>query len=306
MYRLLLLALILLWSCNSEPKSMEEKASDSTISIEGAFDWQGHRGARGLLPENTVPSFLKALEFPKITTLELDLAVSKDSQLIVSHEPWFSHHICSHPDGRAVTEEEEDVLLLYQMTLAQIQTFDCGLRGNTRFPEQQKMPVVKPTLQQVVRMAEGVCAQNNRALPRYNIEIKSRPEWDGTHTPPPARFAKLVLAAVNQLGIHDRTCIQSFDKRALQAVHAQDSTIVTALLIENAEGVEANLAELGYTPEIYSPYYMIVTDNLVKKVHEKGMKIIPWTVNETTSMEGLMAIGVDGIITDYPDRILGK
>lgn len=275
-------------------------------AMKADFDWQGHRGARGLLPENTVPAFLKALEFSSITTLELDVAISKDSQIILSHEPWMSANICTKPDGNPVEELEEEQLLLYQMTYEEIKSYDCGSRGNARFPNQLPIKIYKPALKEMVQEVEQLIATKQKSPIHYNIEIKSRPEWDGVKTPDPNTFAQLLIEEIIRLQIKDRTCIQSFDKRALQAVQHIDSTIVTALLIENTRGVTANLEELGYIPEIYSPYYRLLTANVVDVIHEKGMKVIPWTVNDTNTMNALIQIGVDGIITDYPDRIPSK
>ena len=282
-------------SPSTENNMTAEQAAD--------FDWQGHRGARGLLPENSIPSFLKALEYPEVTTLELDLAVSRDKQLIVSHEPWMSHHICSRPDGKAVNEIEEDSLLIYHMDYETIKSFDCGIRGNSRFPEQQPMKVYKPSLDEVVTAVNEYIQQHNRPEVNYNIEIKSKPAYDGTKTPVPAEFAALVLKKITDLGIKNRTCVQSFDVRPLQELHQMDSTIITALLIDNPRNVQSNIEELGYAPTVYSPHYKTITANTVREVHAKGMKIIPWTVNDTLSMKALIALEVDGIITDYPNRI---
>jgi len=295
---ILLASLFALTSCN--PPSTQ---NDMTKEKATTFDWQGHRGARGLLPENTIPAFLKALEYPEVTTLELDLAVSQDKKLVVSHEPWMSHHICSHPDGRPVTESQEDSLLIYQMPYEVVKQYDCGSRGNERFPEQQKIAVYKPTLNAVVQAVETYCRENNRPQVQYNIEIKSEPEYDGIKSPAPRAFASLVLTTLNSLGVKERSCIQSFDVRPLQALHQLDATVTTALLIDNPKGVAANLKELGYTPEIYSPYFKAITANTVEEVHDRGLQIIPWTVNDTTDMKAMIALGVDGIITDYPNRI---
>lgn len=270
--------------------------------MNASFDWQGHRGARGLLPENTVPAFLKALEYP-VTTLELDLAVSRDSQLVVSHEPWMSHHICSHPDGQPVTEAEEERLAIFQMPYAQVRQFDCGRRGNAAFPEQQAEPAVKPTLAEVVEAVRAYCIREGRSQPAYNIEIKSQPEWDGDKAPAPEAFSRLVLAEVKRLDIAGRTCIQSFDPRVLQVVHRFDPQITTALLVANPRGVAANLEALGYRPPVYSPYYKLLAANVVDTIHELGMRVIPWTVNDPAEMRTLIDMGVDGIITDYPNRI---
>lgn len=292
-----------LFLASCQTNNGDQSAENALIMWTNGFDWQGHRGARGLMPENSIPAFLLALEYPQITTLEMDVAVSKDRQLIVSHEPWLSHHICSWPDGRAVKETEEEELGIYQLTADELRAFDCGSRGNSRFPEQQAMRVYKPKLEEVVRAAEQRAAELGRPLPRYNIEIKSRPSWDGVKTPEPDTFARILLEALDQLEIRERTCIQSFDPRALEAVHALAPVVVTAFLVENVQSVEEHLALLSYTPEIYSPDYTLVTANLVETVHQRNMLLVPWTVNETQQMIALQAMGVDGIITDYPDRI---
>ncbi|WP_282783365.1 glycerophosphodiester phosphodiesterase family protein [Phaeodactylibacter xiamenensis] len=293
------LLLLLGLSACSAPSTQQDMNAEQAAD----FDWQGHRGARGLLPENTVPAFLKALEFPQVKTLELDLAVSQDSLLVVSHEPWMSHHICSHPDGRPVTEAEEEELLLFQMPYAQIKTYDCGTRGNERFPEQTPMPVHKPLLSEVVQAVNAYCAEHNRPKPRYNIEIKHDLAYDNVKAPRPLTFARLVLQEIEDLGIKNQTCVQSFDVRPLQELHRLDPAVTTALLVENPNGVQVNLDALGYIPDIYSPYYKMVTGNVVETVHDLGMAIIPWTVNDTTAMKALIGLGVDGIITDYPNKI---
>ncbi len=296
--KVLFFLLITLGACSAP--STQKDMPEATAA---AIDWQGHRGARGLLPENTVPAFLKALDYPQVKTLELDLAVSADSQLVVSHEPWMSHHICSHPDGRPVTEAEEDQLLIFQMPYEQVRQYDCGSRGNERFPEQQAQPAYKPTLQEVVEKSDAYAKEQNRPLPFYNIEIKIQPDYDGYKSPTARAFARLVLDELHELGIAGRSTVQSFDVRPLQHLHRMDSSITTALLIDNPNGVRINLEALGYTPKIYSPYYKMVTAKVVDTVHEYGMTIVPWTVNDTTSMKALLQLGVDGIITDYPNLI---
>lgn len=279
------------------------KTAQSPVRVPAGFDWQGHRGCRGVMPENSLPAFLKALEYPEVTTLELDLAVSKDQQLIVSHEPWFNPAICRLPNGDSIPRREADKYLIYHMTAAEIRGFDCGSWGNSRFPEQQKMNVYKPTLREVV---EAVRAK--RPDIRWNIEIKSQPEWDGLRHPAVGEFARLVVAELKALGIEKNATVQSFDARALQAMHQQAPEIQLAFLIENLKSFDFNLEKLGFIPAIYSPYYQLVSKKLVRKCHAQNIKLIPWTVNDVASMRGLVRLGVDGIITDYPNRIaeLGK
>ena len=272
-----------------------------TKSIQ-SIDWQGHRGCRGLLPENSIPAFIHALEYP-IQTLELDVVVSKDEKIIVSHEPWFSAAISTHPEGHAVNKEEEEKLLLYNMTYDEIQAFDCGSRGNKRFPKQKSTPVSKPSFKDMVHAVESYCKQNNRKLPLYNIEMKSQPDYYGQKVPPPATFVALMLAEIEQLDIKERINLQSFDIQVLEEIHRQDDSIIIAYLVENLNSFEKNISKLSFQPDIYSPYYKFVRASLVEKVHQKGMKLIPWTVNETKDMHRLIQLGVDGIITDFPNKI---
>ena len=286
----MLLSFLPFWAC--------KPSSKLPVASAAGFDWQGHRGSRGLMPENSLPAFLHALDFPEVTTLELDLAVSKDKQLIVSHEPWFNPTICRQANGDSIARKDAEKFLIYQLTAAEIRGFDCGSWGNPRFPQQQKTKTYKPTLREVVEAARA-----KRANIRWNIEIKSQPEWDGLRHPPVEEFGRLVVAELKALGIEKTACVQSFDVRALQAMHRQAPEITLAFLIENIRRFDFNMEKLGFTPAIYSPYYQLISRKLVQKCHKKGMKLIPWTVNDVESMRGMIRLGVDGIITDYPNLI---
>ena len=267
------------------------------------FDWQGHRGSRGLMPENTIPAFLKALDLG-VKTLELDLAVSADNQLVISHEPWLNHDICSKADGSPVTKEEAESLAIIKMTVAELKKCDCGSRGNPRFPEQQKMAAYKPTLSEMVEAVKQYCVENKRPLPYFNIEIKSQPAWDGKYTPSVSAFAQLVVDELNRLKIKELSSVQSFDPRALEAVKKLDKAVKTVFLVENINGLKANLKLLTFKPDVYSPYFKLVSQKMVRSCHNMGIKIIPWTVNEVSDMQKMIRLGVDGIITDYPNRIV--
>ncbi|MFN0033610.1 MAG: glycerophosphodiester phosphodiesterase [Saprospiraceae bacterium] len=263
------------------------------------FDWQGHRGCRGIMPENTVIAFLKALQFADVTTLELDLAVSQDNQLIVTHEPWFNPAICRQPNGDSIPQKDAGKFLIYQMTVSEIRAFDCGSTGNPRFPAQQKMKTYKPTLREVVEAVRPL-----RPNIRWNIEIKSQPSWDGLRHPPVEEFVQLVVAEIRALGLEKSATVQSFDVRALSALHRQAPDLQLAFLIENMTGFEKNMSRLDFQPAIYSPYYLFVSKKLVQQCHARGVKLVPWTVNDVPAMRRLIRLGVDGIITDYPDKIV--
>ncbi|NNF58848.1 MAG: glycerophosphodiester phosphodiesterase [Rhodothermaceae bacterium] len=278
---------------------------DDHFSSPPGFDIQGHRGARGLAPENTIVAFRRALDLG-VTTLELDTVVSADHEVVVSHEPWMSAVTCSHPNGQPVLAEQEHDLLFYQMPYAEIARYGCGRRGHPRFPRQEAQSATKPRLRDVLAFAEIHAREQGRALPHYNVETKSKPEGDGRTHPPPTVFVELLWALVREFQIAERFILQSFDVRTLQVAHDRGLPIRLALLIEQGAGtpakhLHAGLAALGFVPDIYSPDYRLVTDAAVHLAHAEGMRIIPWTVNEAAAMQHLHALGVDGLITDYPD-----
>ncbi len=266
------------------------------------FDWQGHRGCRGILPENSIPAFLKALEFG-VTTLELDVAVSLDSQVVVSHEPWMSSEICLKPDNTEILEQEGRRFALFKMMYREIKEYDCGSKGNYRFPNQEKQKVYKPLLKEVIVAIKQYCEAQGKPLPQFNIEIKSQPKWDGSLTPPIKDFVKLVIQVIENENIINHSCIQSFDPRAIETAHLLHPKLTIAFLVENNEGVENNLKRLTFKPNIYSPYYLLLRKKDILNLHQQGIKVIPWTVNNPNDMMRLINWGVDGIITDYPNRI---
>jgi len=272
--------------------------------LSDSFDLQGHRGARGLAPENSIPAFLLAFDLG-VTTLEMDAVINAEGHVVVSHEAWMSASICSHPDGRAVELSEEKNLRIYAMNGAEMAAYDCGKRGHPGFPRQRPMPVSKPLLRDVFRaVASHADATQGRArggAVRYNIEIKSRPEYDGAFHPEVVEFAASLYALVKESGLVAQTTIQSFDPRALEAVHRIDPQISTSLIVDNAGGLQANLARLGFTPAVYSPYFRLLDTLQVEAAHALGMRVIPWTVNDEETMLELITMGVDGLITDYPD-----
>jgi len=297
--------------CKEDTKNTETSETISKQAINDAvavvtekeFDWQAHRGGRGLMPENSIAAFLTMLKYRELTTLELDLCVSKDRFLVVSHEPWMSADICNEPDGTPIKKSKEKQYNLFDMKYIDITEYDCGSRGNERFPEQKKLRVGKPRLGDVVTIVDRKTVDKKIPYLHYNIEMKSSPEGDKIYHPVPADFAKLVVDEIVFLGIRKRVTVQSFDPRALQAVRNIDPSIELALLVENEDGADANIQKLGFTPAIYSPYHQLLNESVVKDLQKESMKVIPWTVNEVDRMKELIAMGVDGIITDYPDRI---
>lgn len=264
------------------------------------FDFEGHRGARGLLPENTIPSFLKALEFG-VTTLEMDVVITKDHQVVLSHEPYLSSEICSNTNSTPISPSEEKNFNIYQMTASELARYDCGKRGHARFPQQQAQSATKPLLRDVIESVEIFCRERRLPPVFYNIETKSTRDGDGVFHPYPDEFARLVYEEVKRNDILDRTIFQSFDERTLESLRALDSDIYLCLLVENSDGLEKNLARLSFKPQIYSPHYKLVTPELVAELKRRDIKLTVWTINTLDEMKHLKAMGVDGIITDYPN-----
>ncbi len=265
------------------------------------FDVQGHRGARGLKPENTIPAFITALD-SGVTTIELDLAITKDHQIVVSHEPWMSADICLNAEGNEISNKEERDYNIYQMTYEEVKKFDCGSQGNKKFPEQEKMNVCKPLLKDVIVAVEDHVKSYTLYEVDYNIEIKSGRDGDNKFHPAPSEFSDLVYTLLDEYLPMDRIIIQSFDFRVLQYWHEKYPKIKLAALVEDRKSVETHLKELGFNPAIYSPNYRLLNRSKVEELHEKKIKVVPWTVNEISDMLSLKGMGVDGFITDYPNR----
>jgi len=273
-----------------------------TSAMQKEFDKQGHRGCRGLMPENTIPAMLKALELG-VTTLEMDVVITKDKKVILSHEQWFGQEITTKPNGETIGEREERTYNIYWMTYEQTKTFDVGLKPHPRFPLQQKMKLTKPLLVEVIDTVSAEAARLKRPLPYFNIETKSDPLFDGVFQPKPEEFVELLMGVIKEKKLEERVIIQSFDFRTLQYLHQKYPAIKTAMLIEEEDkrSFSEQVKALGFTPSIYSPAYRLVNEKLVKSCHRQQMKLIPWTVNDKATIDALKKMGVDGIITDYPD-----
>ena len=266
------------------------------------FDTQGHRGCRGLMPENTIPAMINALDLG-VTTLEMDAVITKDNKVVMSHEPFFNHEITSKPDGSYVTESEEKSLNIFLMTYDEVKKYDVGIKPHPRFPKQKKMNVVKPLLSDLLDSVQNYVASHKRPLPYFNIETKTTPATDNVYHPEPARFVETLMSVIKEKRIQERVIIQSFDLRTLQYLHDKYPSVKTAMLIEDYDkrGLKDQLKALGFLPTIYSPEYSLVTEDLVKSCHGQKIKVIPWTVNDKVTIDKLKALGVDGIISDYPD-----
>jgi len=282
---------------------MARTTSNSNTQIDPQpFDTQGHRGCRGLMPENTVPAMLSALSLG-VHTLEMDVVITKDKQVVLSHEPFFNHEIATKPDGSPVDAKEEKSLNIYQMTYDQVKGFDVGLRPHPRFPKQEKIKAVKPLLADLLDSVAQYMMLSRRPAPYFNIETKSLPVSDNIYHPAPAEFVELLMGVIKAKHVEERVVIQSFDFRTLKYLHEHYPAIKTAMLIEDDDkrSFEQQVKDLGFNPTIYSPHYSLVNEELIGKCRSLNIKVIPWTVNDKETITKLRALGVDGIISDYPD-----
>jgi glycerophosphoryl diester phosphodiesterase len=286
------------------------------------FDLQGHRGARGLAPENTLEAFAMALTIG-VTTLETDLGVTSDGVLVLSHDPALNPAIARGPDGQWVGAPAP---LIHSLTLAELERYDVGrLKPGTeyagRFAEQRAIDGLRiPRLTALFTLAD---ASGKR--PRFNLETKLDPRKPAG-TPGPDAFARLVVEAVHRAGLASRATIQSFDWRSLLAVKRLAPEIETVCLTspstlrDEVSGAGRRpspwLAGLdpaehgGSAPRLakaagcgtWSPHYASLGPGQVAEAHALGLKVVPWTVNEPDAMGRLIDMRVDGLITDYPDR----
>lgn len=290
--------LILLAACNSSQPSNSNSSSQMKLP---AFNKEGHRGTRGLMPENIIASMYKAIDHD-VNTVEVDVVISKDKKVVISHDVYFHPDISTTPDGKHLDNKEAQKHLLYQMNYDSIKKYDVGLKPHKDFPQQQKIPAYKPLLGELIDSTDLYAKSIGKPI-MYNIELKTNAAYDGTKQPPVEETVDLVMQVVKEKKIECRSYLQSFDFRPLQLLHKKYPNIVTAVLISDKDKrtFEQQLNELGYSPQMYSPHYSLVTPELVKECHKRNIKLIPWTVNTLEEMKKMKQLGVDGIITDYPN-----
>ncbi len=248
---------------------------------------QGHRGARAVRPENTLPAFEAAIA-AGADVLELDVNVTRDDVLMVVHDSRINTKICRGPGGETA---------IRKLTADEVKQWDCGSMVNPEFPKQQAAPGTRiPTLDEVLALAA-------RGSFEFNIEMKSdakQPEL----SPEPRRFAELTAAAIRRHKLEKRVMVQSFDFRTLRALRAIAPEIRQSALYG---GMPKDLVEISREAggaEIVSPHHLLVTEGKVKKAHEAGLKVVPWTANTAGAWDRLIGDGVDAIITDDPAALI--
>jgi glycerophosphoryl diester phosphodiesterase len=257
------------------------------------FEIQAHRGARAFYPENTLQAFCKAADLG-CGVIELDLIVSRDKKIVVSHDPWVSY-----PSGGGLSRQD-----IFSMNYAEIARLDCGA-ASPAFPLQQSVRAVRPLLPEVFRAVEEHLRHIRRpAAMIYNLEVKSWPERDGKAHPPPAQYAALVLRDIAASGLESRVRLQSFDARILVEAKRLMPELCYGMLVENPSMFRNIPEHPGFVPEYVNPRFDLVDASLVSRLHGLGAKVVAWTVNKPEEMLTMKRLGLDGLITDHPEIAL--
>jgi glycerophosphoryl diester phosphodiesterase len=262
----------------------------------------GHRGARGLYPENTIVGFQKALDVGA-TMLELDVVLSKDKQVVVSHDPYMSHEFCLKPNGDSITADEEQNFNIYQMNYAQVLQFDCGLKINPSFPQQQKIAAVKPLLSDVFIAVKNYEREKGVGNINIIVELKSRPDYDYKFNPPPKELSDMVYKIVDQYRSPQNTIILSFDERVLKYWHETYPKYPLAIASDGKELLQNLIYRLGFMPRYYGPRSCYVDKELLQQLHAMSVMVVPWGAQDNKELHRLVDLGVDGIVTDYPNEL---
>ena len=257
-----------------------------TAHAAGPILVHGHRGARAVRPENTLPAFEYAISVG-VDVLELDMAVTKDDVVVVSHDPVINPVICSGGGEPAP---------IRSLTLTELRRWDCGGKVNPGYPKQQPVPGTHiPTLDEVLSLA-------TRGSFQFNIETKIDPKKPDL-APEPRRFVELVLEVVRKHKLEDRVILQSFDFRTLKEMHSLEPRIRLSALLTSPFSDWVDVAkETGAV--IISPERRITWKKKVKSAHKAGLQVVPWTANEPKQWDDLIDKGVDAIITDDPAALI--
>ncbi len=274
------------------------------VDMSDYLDVQAHRGGAGLMPENTIEAMKHALDMG-VNTLELDLQVTADGQVVVSHDPYFHHRYAIRPDGTHVRKGDSKEYI-YKMPYSEVEKYDVGSRASEVWPEKECFKTVKPLASDLIDFVENYTKEKGYSPVRYNIEIKSKKgDGEGLYWPTYDAFATICCKFLNSKYLDDRLVVQSFDHRALNYIHEKYPELILSYLVDaKAPDFETYMAKLTFTPQWLSPHHSITDETLVQKCREKGMRLVPWTVDKPEDIKRMIDLGVDAIISNYPDRVL--
>lgn len=274
-------------SCATKPGSVSAPTRKSILP-----EVHGHRGARWVRPENTMAAFRYAVE-EGVDTLELDLHVTRDNVLVITHDPILNRKICLDSKGRVLRRP----VVVRKVTLKKLQSYDCGSLINPSFPRQ--MTDSKESIPTYEALLEWLKTEPKAKNVKLNVEAKSNP-FKPTYTPDPKTFALMILEATKRHGFLDRLTLQSFDPRIITVARELEPKVTLSILLEKPS--DESLAQIAtrLKADIVSPHHEWLTLEDVETAHKNGVRVIPWTVNDEAGWRRMATIGVDGIITDNP------
>lgn len=263
---------------------------------------QAHRGGAAIYPENTLPAMLHAVDLG-IPVLEMDLHISKDSMVIVSHDAYLNPMKALTPEGDTIAAGDKSHTL-YSMAYDSIRRYDVGSRLNPAFPDKASIHCEVPLLSELIDSVEAYVKQKGLPPVSYNIEIKSSRKKDGILTPDYKTFTDLCMNVLLRKNLGDRLLIQSFDAEGLNYLHENYPDVRLSYVTESkGRSLDEIMSRINFIPQVFSPESSMVTPELVKKVHEMKMKLVPWTVDSKEEALRLKALKVDQLITNKPDSM---
>jgi len=257
----------------------------------------GHRGCRGILPENSIEGFQKAIDLG-VDGIEFDVVVNKDKQIVISHAPYMEKKYCLLPDGRKIKREKE--FNLFQMTQIEIEQFDSGSKYHPNFPEQKKLKTHKPLLQELF---------NEVDLSKVMIlfEIKSEKKQYGKYQPQPDEYVDLILKEISNYAHRNNIIFMSFDANIINELHNRTPQYKLIYLAHKSfKSIKSSIKHLTIQPYALGLYYSTISKREIIKAHELGMAVFAWTVNSFEDFKRLKRQGIDGIITDYPGNFIKR
>jgi len=273
-------------------------------SADRGIDVQAHRGGAGLMPENTVTAMKNAIDL-RVNTLEFDLQLSADGEIVVSHDNYFHPRYATRPDGTSV-EEGDPKEYLYTMPYDSIAKYDVGLKPIPGWPEQKKVAETKPLASDLIDITEAYAKEKGLKTLRYNIEIKSMAgEGEGTLWPDYQTFCDTCIPMLLSKNLGDRLVVQSFDIRSLEYIHEKWPDVILSYLTELEDSdINEILGKISFKPRWWSPAHEVVTPENVEYCHRLGIGVVPWTVDEPEDIRRMVDCGVEAIISNYPDRLI--
>lgn len=263
-----------------------------------------HRGGAALYPENSLWAMINAVELG-VKVLEMDVQITEDSVVVVSHDPFLDPSKFTLPGGIPIAGPDESKYAVFSMDYDSLRKYETGCLPDPQFPQRKNIKTCIPTLSSVILCIESMTVASGLEPVCYNIEIKSDPSLDNVYSPGYEKYADLCMDVVKETNVSNRVIIQSFDTRTLNYMNKKYPSVALSYLVEDSvSGFEDIMSRLDFVPDIYSPESSLLDKDVMKKARSMGMDVIPWTVDDKNEARRLKTLGVDAIITNRPDSMM--